>query len=71
MSQQEVLDILKASSRPMTSIEIRDVGWPRGGRERITAIGYSLNRLEDWGSVRRVGEVPARGGNTCILWEAV
>lgn len=75
MSQQEVLDVLKASGRPLTAYEIMEIGWPSGNPGRITAICYSLTRLERWGFIRRAGTVTVHGRNnqdvTRTQWEVV
>lgn len=72
MRQDEILAILKASSEPMTVVDIIEA---HGARERwrtadIESANRALRHLEDFCLVKRVGKVPCRGGHH-ILWEVV
>lgn len=71
MNQDAVMTILKASTEPMTVIDIIEA---HGVRENwrvadIESANRALRHLELFCLVRRVGKVPCKGGHH-ILWEA-
>lgn len=72
MNQQAVLDVLKASTAPMTVVDIVETLGVRENRRTadIESANRALRHLERFEMIRRVGKVPCRGGHR-ILWEVV
>ena len=69
MRQVEILAILKASSEPMTVVEILQAG---DGERDLKYVRKSLKKLERYDLVRKVGTKPSHvPGAYYALWEAV
>ena len=68
MMQEDVLAILRASSAPMTVVEILQAG---DGERDLKYVRKSLKKLERYDLVRKVGTRPSHvPGAYYALWEA-
>ena len=73
MRQVEILAILKASDRPMTSTEILEAHGIRRNRYTYDAgnVRQHLAKMHKAGSVRKAGYIKGDDGHYRYLWEVV